>query len=158
MNQVIAIDDKEGRLAMRASIEQFEAAMVEHVGSDHGERDELNANGLEEYLVGGAYTRILTIPAGVTIVSELWNRERLWIILSGTVHVRMETGDEKIVGPHIRVAPFGTKVVLYAETEVVWAAITGVTETNDATEAEKIVKATDYADLTYPWDLLESQQ
>ena len=158
MNQVIAIDDKEGRLAMRASIEQFEAAMVEHVGSDHGERDEINDSGLEEYLVGGAYTRMLTIPAGVTIVSELWNRERLWIILSGTVHVRMETGDETIVGPHVRVAPFGTKVVLYAETEVVWAAITGVTETDDAAEAEEIVKAPSYAALTYPWDLLETEQ
>lgn len=158
MSRVIAIDDEKGRLAMRASIEQFESAMVKHVGSDHGERDELNADGLEEYLVGGAYTRILTIPAGVTIVSELWNRERLWIILSGTVHVRMETGDETIVGPHVRVAPFGTKVVLYAETEVVWAAITGVTETENPEEAEEIVKAPDYSALTYPWDLLESQQ
>ena len=158
MNQVIAIDDKDGRLAMRASIEQYEAAMVDLVGDDHGERDDINANGLEEYLVGGAYTRILTIPAGVSCVSELWNRERLWIILSGTVHIRMETGDEVITGPHIMVPPFGSKVALYAETDVLWAAITGVTETDDASEAEEVVKAPGYDALTYPWDLLESKQ
>lgn len=157
MNQAIAIDDKEGRLAMRASIEQFESALRDEVG-DRGEMDEINDKGLEEFLVGGAYTRILTIPAGVTIVSELWNRERLWIILSGTVHVRMETGDETIQGPHVRVAPFGTKVVLYAETEVVWAAITGVTETDNTAEAEQVVKAPDYSALTYPWELLETEQ
>ncbi len=157
MSNVIAIDDKEGRLAMRASIEEFMGALqVEH--GDRGNADEVNADGLDEYLIGGAYTRVLKIPAGEAAVSGLWNRERLWIILYGTVHIRTELGDETIVGPYIGQAPFGSRVVLYAETEVLWAAITGMPETEDVTEAEALTDPGGYEDLAYPWDLLESKE
>lgn len=157
MNQVIAIDDKEGRLAMRATIEQFWGALKAEVG-DKGNADEVNAEGLDEYLVGGAYTRVLKIPAGETAVSGLWNRERLWIILYGTVHIRTELGDQKITGPYIGQAPFGSRVLLYAETETLWAAITGLPETDDVAEAGAITDPGGYEDLTYPWDALESKQ
>ena len=66
----IALNDKEGRLVMRSSIEEYEAAMKEEAGDDRGIADEINAEGLTQYLIGGAYTRILDIPAGTTIVSK----------------------------------------------------------------------------------------
>ena len=156
MNQVVAIDDKDGRLAMRASIEQYQSALQEVVG-ERGDMDEVNDKGLQEFLVGGAYTRVLKIPAGHTIVSALWKKERLWIIVHGTVHVRTETGDETITGPDIRVAPFGSKVVIYAETDVLWAAITGVTETEDIDAIEQYAIAEGYESLAYPWDKLEDK-
>jgi len=149
--------DKQSRLAMRASIEQFEAAIQEEVGSERGIADDLNAEGLEEYLVGGAYTRIITMPAGVAFVSELWNRDRLWILLKGTLHVRTETGDKTLVGPCVEKALFGSKVIGYSETEAQWAAITGCTETEDLKEVEKFVVAKGYEELVYPWDNLEHQ-
>ncbi len=155
MSELIAIDDKEGRLAMRASIEGYQASLQKEVGSERGDMDEINAEGLQEFLVGGAYTRVLKIPAGHTIVSALWNRERLWIIISGTVRVRSELGDETFVGPEIRQAPFGSKIALYAETDVLWAAITGMPETDDVTKAEELTDCDGYECLTYPWDLLE---
>ena len=111
---------------------------------------------MHEYLIGGAYTRVLNIPAGVSIVSELWNRERLWIIISGRVGIKSEEGDMVIEAPYIGKAPFGSRIALYAETDVLWAAITGVPETDNLDEIEDVVKANSYSEFTYPWDLLEN--
>jgi len=154
-NTIIPVDNKELRLAQRDVIENYKHALQEHLGSERGQMDEINDNGLQEYLIGGAYTRVLTIPAGVSIVSELWNRERLWIIISGIVAVKSEEGDMLIEGPYIGKAPYGSRIALYAETDVLWAAITGVPETEDLNEVENIVKAKGYSDFTYPWDLVE---
>ena len=154
-NNIIPTDNKELRLAQRDIIENYKHALQEHLGSERGEMDEINDNGLQEYLIGGAYTRVLTIPAGVSIVSELWNRERLWIIISGTVAIKSEEGDMLIEGPYIGKAPYGSRIALFAETDVLWAAITGVPETEDVTEVEQFVKAKDYNYFTYPWELLE---
>ena len=118
--------------------------------------DEINKNGLQEYLIGGAYTRILDIPAGVTMVSKLWNRERLWIIISGEVRVITEQGEKHITAPYIGQAPFGSKVALYAVTDTKWAAITGA-QSEDLTEIEDEIEAGDYSDLSYPWELLEDK-
>ena len=155
-NLIIPEDNKELRLNQRQIIEEYKEAFQAHLGSERGEMDEINDNGLQEYLIGGAYTRVLTIPAGVSIVSELWNRERLWIIISGTVGIKSEDGDMVIEGPYIGKAPYGSRIALYAETDVLWAAITGVPEANDLSEVENAVKAKDYSEFTYPWDLLET--
>lgn len=156
-NDIIAVDDKEGRLAVRNEIDNYEVALQEHLGSKHGDMDKINEEGLTEYIIGGAYTRILDIPAGVTIVSNLWKRERLWIIISGEVKFKTELGTEHVVGPYIAHAPFGSKVALIAITDVKWAAITGV-ETEDLEEIEEELKADDYTSLTYSWDLLEDKR
>lgn len=158
MSELIAQGDKEGRLAMRSSIDQLEASMKDLEGSERGDMDEVNADGLNEYLIDGAYTRVLRIPEGHTIVSKLWKKRRLWIIISGKVRITSEAGNQVIQAPYICEAPFGSKIALYAETEVLWAAITGLTETDDITEAEKIVVAENYSDFTYPWDRLEVMQ
>ena len=158
MNELIAQGDKEGRLAMRSSIDQLEAALKDLEGSERGDMDQVNADGLSEYLIGGAYTRVLRIPEGHTIVSKLWKKRRLWIIVSGKVRITSEAGNQVVQAPYICEAPFGSKIALYAETEVLWAAITGLPETDDVAEAEKYIVAEDYSVLTYPWDLLETEQ
>ena len=158
MKSLCSIDDKESRLKLRASIDEYEAALKKEVGSDRGDMDEVNEKGLDEYLIGGAYTRALRIPKGHTIGSKLWLKPRLWIIISGKVRVRTELGDQNIMGPWIGEPPFGSKVALYAETEVLWAAITGANEVNSVEEAEKLIVAKDYSDFTYPWDKLEVMQ
>jgi hypothetical protein len=158
MSELIAQNDKEGRLAMRSSIESLEKALKDIEGSDRGDMDEVNANGLTEYLIGGAYTRVLKIPKGHTIISKLWRKRRLWIIVSGKVRITSEAGNQVVQAPYICEAPFGSKIALYAETEVLWAAITGLPETEDIADAEKYIVAEDYSVLTYPWDLLETEQ
>lgn len=157
MDNVIAYDDKEKRLAVRTQIEDFEQKMKDFVGDDRGIMDEVNAKGLKEYLVNGAYIRMLDIPAGVTIVSKLWNRERLWIIISGEIVINSEQGKQHIVAPHVEMAPFGSKVAIYAVKDTKWAAITGV-DSDDLEKVEEEIEAKSYSDITYPWDLLEDKK
>lgn len=152
---VTSIDDKEGRLARRAIIENYQAALQDFVGSESGDVDSINDQGLTEYLIGGAYTRVLRIPADTTIVSKIWNRERLWIIIEGVVAIQTETGSHIIEAPYIGRAPFGSKVALYAQTEVLWAAITGAPEAETLEQVEEQIIADDYSDLSYPWDQIE---
>jgi len=153
----VAFDDKAGRLHSRTLIETFEKAIEVETGNPRGEADKLNEEGLEEYLVGGAYTRVITVPSGVCFVSELWKKERLWILMSGTLHVKSELGSSVFTAPYIGPAPYGTKVIALSEGEVKFAAITGVTETEDVKEVEEFIIAKGYEEISYPWDLLENE-
>jgi hypothetical protein len=155
MELTIAADDREKRLVQRQGIEKYEAALKAHVGSDHGDRDAINDDGLQEFIVGGAYTRVLTIPADTTIVSKLWTKERLWIIIYGRVRIVHEMGEEVIEGPYVGQAPFGSKVALYTETETMWAAVTGCPDTENIDELESIMTTENYDQLTYAWSALE---
>lgn len=155
MELIIAADDREKRLVQRAGIERYEAALKAHVGSARGDMDDINDDGLQEFIIGGAYTRVLTIPADTTIVSKLWTKERLWIILYGRVRVVHEMGEEVIEGPYVGQAPYGTKVALFTETETMWAAITGCPETENIDELESIMTTENYDQLTYAWSALE---
>lgn len=151
-----SISDKVGRLASRFMIDSYEKRLKEIAGSETGEVDEINANGLTEYFVGGSYVRSLLIPKGFTLVSKLWTKERLWVIVSGEVSFRTELGTRRIKAPFIEVAPFGSKVALYAHEDTLWLAITGADSTNSE-DVEKEMVAKDYTELTYPWDRLEHE-
>lgn len=150
----VAVNDKEGRLAARGLIETYQEKLKEYVGSERGCMDEINAQGLTEYFVGGAYIRKLSVPAGITIVSELWKKDRLWIIASGEVTLTTELGTRRIKGPFVEVAPYGSKVAFITHTEVLWFAITGAESTNSKDIEEEVVTK-EYSYFTYPWDKLE---
>ena len=47
MKSLCSIDDKESRLKLRASIDEYEAALKKEVGSDRGDMDEVNEKGLD---------------------------------------------------------------------------------------------------------------
>lgn len=150
----VSIADKEGRLVERNLINAYENKLKEIAGSETGNAEEINANGLNEYFVGGAYIRSLLIPKGQTIVSKLWKKERLWVIVSGDVSFKTEVGTRRVKAPFVEKAPFGSKVALYAHEDTLWIAITGADSTNSE-DVEKEMVAKDYAELTYPWDKLE---
>jgi len=152
----VSLDNKEGRLVARANIDSYEDALRELVGSERGEMDEINDNGLKEYIVDGMYTRELFIPKGVTIVSKLWNRERQWIIASGEVTFTTEAGLQRIKAPYVATAPYGSKVALFAHEDTLWFATSRI-KTDKIEEAEDEVSANDYSDCTYPWDKLENK-
>lgn len=146
----IAVDDKEGRLALRADIEQYKQAMQEEYG-ERGEMDEINDKGLTEHFVEGAYIRQLLIPKGSTMVSELWNKDRFWIISEGEVEVLTELGKQRIKAPYYGMAPFGSKVALLAIEDTMWFAITGA-EADNSSDVEEEIIVKDYKELPYPWD------
>lgn len=152
----IAVDDKEGRLSARSMIETYESKLKEYVGSERGEMDDINDEGLTEYFVDGAYVRTLLIPKGVTIVSTLWKKERLWIIASGDVTFTTELGTRRVKAPFVEMAPYGTKVALYAHEDTLWCAITG-TDSSVPADVEEEMTTKNYEGFVYPWDKLEDK-
>lgn len=153
----VSLTDKENRLAVRKQIDTYENALKDLFGSDRGDMDEINCDGLKEYFVGGAYIRELFIPAGVTIVSKLWKKERFWIIAEGDVTFTTETGINHVQAPYFAQAPYGSKVALYANTDTRWFAITGAESTNSKDVDDELV-ANDYTECIYPWDKLEDKK
>lgn len=149
----VSATDKESRLIARNKIDNYEAAMKNFVGSDSGEMDEINENGLKEYFAGGSYVRELFIPKGVSIVSQIWNKERMWIIASGEVTFTTEMGTKRVKAPYTEVVPHGSKVALYTHEDTLWFAVTGADSTN-SDDIEKEVIAKNYSDCVYPWDRL----
>ena len=149
----IAVDDRRGRELARSTIENYERVLKETVGSETGDMDEINDDGLKEHFVGGAYVRELFIPKDCTIVSKIWNKERMWIIASGEVTFTTEMGTKRVKAPYTEIVPHGSKVALYTHEDTLWFAITG-TETMSSDKIEEEVIAENYSDCVYPWDEL----
>lgn len=152
----IAVTDKEGRLTVRAGIDNYEEALKKLIGSDIGDKDVINEDGLKEYFAGGAYIRELFIPKDCTIVSKIWNKERMWIIATGEVTFVTEMGIRRVKAPYREVVSPGSKVALYTHEDTLWFAITGTDATNSE-EVEEDVIAPSYNACTYPWDELENK-
>ncbi len=151
----VAVDDREGRLATRGRIENFMHALRGIAGSDSGNADELNQNGLKEYFVDGVYVRSLFIPAGQALVSQLWKRERFWLIAFGEVTFTHEYGTQRVRGPFTKIVPPGSRVALYTHDPTLWFAIAAADATNSK-EAEDELIAKDYTECVYPWTQLEN--
>jgi len=150
----VEVGDKKTRLSMRELIEKFTKSFQKEIGSETGSLDEINKKGLIENFVGGAYIRQLFIPADTIMVSQLWNKDRFWIITEGSVTITSELGRETIVAPYYGLAPFGTRVALHTHEDTMWFAITGAKAENpEDVEKELIVKS--HSELNYPWERIE---
>lgn len=155
-NELISVDDKDRRLINRGKIEQLSTAIDEAVGKKGGQAKEINDNGLKEHFVGGAYIRELFIPKNAAIVSQLWNKDRFWIIAYGDVTITDETQTKRVKGPYTEIPVYGSRIALYTHEDTLWFAITGAESTNsEDIEKEVIVKTHEM--LVYPWDKLEKQ-
>lgn len=144
----VAVSDKEGRLAVRSKIDHYEQALIDLVGE--GDGDAINDNGLKEYFVNGSYVRELFIPKDTTIVSQIWNQDRMWIIATGEVTFTTEMGTKRIKAPYTEVVPPGSKVALYTHEDTLWFAITGCKSTSTETIKDEVIADT-YDDCVYPW-------
>jgi hypothetical protein len=141
----VGLTDMQGRLSARSKIDQFESAIQEAVGSERGDAEEINDNGLNEYLIGGAYTRSLLIPKDITMVSMLWSKERLWIIATGEVTFTTEMGTQRVKAPYVWQPPFGSKVALHTHEDTLWFAITGA-ESASLDDIDEEIVANNYTD------------
>lgn len=150
----VAVTDKEGRLTVRSTLDSYEKALQDLMGSETGDMDDINANGLKEYFAGGSYVRELFIPKDCTIVTQIWKKERMWIIASGEVSFVTEMGAKRVKGPYTEIVPPGSKVALYTHEDTLWFAITGADAVSNETIKDEVI-AESYDDCVYPWDKLE---
>jgi len=156
-SNIVVSDKKAERLEIRSQIEEFKTALQDITGSERGDADAINEAGLSEYITGGAYTRVLKVAKDTALVSELWKKQRLWIIVKGRVIVTTEEGQVELVAPYIGVAPFGTKASILTVEDTVWIAVTGVESETEKEIKEELI-ATDYSDISYEWDLIEENK
>ena len=71
----------------------------------------------------GLYTRLITIPSGTWASTMVHKTEHPFVVLEGIVQVFDEqTGEEDLItAPFLGITRPGTRRVLYAHTEVIWA-------------------------------------
>lgn len=159
----VSPEDKETRLVLRGQIDEFEhnfrSGLEEIYGDDGGEVEQINDDGLREYtLDNGVYIRELFIPKDMVICTKLWNRDRFWIIAYGHALIKTELGTEEIIGPHRRIAPYGSKAVLRTYEDTLWFAITKTEHPEDLEATHEDVFANDYSECVYPWDRLSGRE
>jgi hypothetical protein len=148
----ISVDDHEGRIEARRRIDRFHEAL--DAIATGNEVAELNANGLKEYMVDGAYVRELFIPADMFIVSRIWKQDRLWIVASGEISFTTEMGTQRVAAPYRGMLFPGSKAAVYAHKDTLMFAIVG-TKSQHLSELEDEVTTMDYRDCEYPWNYLD---
>ena len=149
----VAVTDKRGRLAARSKLDNYEKALQDLMGSETGDMDDINSNGLKEYFAGGSYVRELFIPKDCSIVTQIWKKERMWIIATGEVTFTTEMGTKRVKAPYTEIVPHGSKVALYTHEDTLWFAITSA-DAQSSDEIKEEVIAETYNDCVYPWDKL----
>ena len=68
-----------------------------------------------------------------------------------------EMGRKEITAPYVGIAPFGTRIALYAHEETRWMAVCNANDCEDLKDTENKIKVADYSGFTYPWDLLKDK-
>ena len=132
----------------------MQSAMQAVAGSETGEMDEINRNGMNEYLIGGAYIRSLLLPKDKVFISKLWKQERLWIIVSGEVTITTEEGTKRVKAPYVAQPMLGSKVAVLSHEDTLWFAFTG-SKAEKLEDVESEIIAKDYSDFQYPWDMID---
>lgn len=82
----------------------------------------------------GIYTRQLTMPAGLVIVSKRHAREHIVFISKGSATVFTEDGVTLVVAPYMFVSPAGAKRALCVHEETTWTTI----HRTDATSLDEV--------------------
>ena len=93
----------------------------------------------EHYFHGGMYCRKVWRGAGVMVVGKVHKKEHFYFIVSGTVAVTTDGGEELITGPMLLKSAAGTKRAVYSLTEAITLTVHRTdAKTVEAAEAELI--------------------
>lgn len=140
MNEIIPFNLPTGccPVVLKKFIADFEQAIIEC-----GEPIEIP---IEHRFSKGVYGREMKIKAGEIIVGKIHKHQTMNVILSGEASVLSPEGVTRIKAPLTFVSPPGTKRVIYAHTDLVWATFHGTNETDlEKIENEVIAKNYDEA-------------
>ncbi len=123
--------------ALRASVPAHEAICALQAAMAQLPQLELET---EHHFIGGVYCRMLTQPAGSTVVGKVHRAEHLFIVCSGTMLLSDGTEPAReITGPCVLVAAPGTKRAIHALTPVTYLNVHRTDRTDlDEIEAELV--------------------
>jgi hypothetical protein len=129
--QLAIPDPAEGRLAVRAQIEDLETALRTQVAAGEFEQtifDGATPEGSDQckhYYGDGVYLRSLLIPAGTCVIGKLHKQARVCVIASGRCVFTDEFQRHEVEGPWIGEFLAGTKTAVFAITDTLWIAAFG---------------------------------
>lgn len=130
--QLLALPDpSEGRLAVRARIEDLEAALRTQVAAGELEQTifdaatEQGADQCKHYYGDGVYLRSLWIPAGTCVIGKLHKQARICVIAAGRCVFTDEFQRHEVEAPWIGEFQAGTKTAVLALTDTLWIAAFG---------------------------------
>ena len=91
---------------------------------------------LRHIFTPGMYTRECFIPKGTLLVTRMHLKEHPFVVLKGEAAVwTVETGWMKLTAPHLGVTQPGTRRLIYAKEDVVWA----TSHVTDKTDPDEVI-------------------
>jgi hypothetical protein len=109
----------------------------------------------EHHFAPGVYVRVMKVPAGMCVVGKTHRHACVNVLVSGTMRVVSEFGEETMTGPRTWVGEPGIKRAGYALTDVEWINIhPNPTDTQDLRLIEEQVIAPDYDMLEHSGTLV----
>ena len=135
------------RRKTRYEIQALEDALSKQPLAFHGHENDTTP--VTHYFNDGVYTRKIFIPATTLLVGMIHKHEHPNFLIEGEVTVITEQGGtERIKAPCMMVSPAGTKRVVYAHKDTVWATVHP--NPTDSRDVDKLVEALtmkDYKEL-----------
>jgi quercetin dioxygenase-like cupin family protein len=129
---------------IRDKVAEFEAILSQHPDAQFGDTEQLP---VEHLFGGGTCIRQMFLPKGTVVVGKIHRHAHPNFLMQGEVIVVTEGGGRQhIKAPHSMISPAGTKRVVYAIEDSIWAVV-HVTDTTDPVELEKEVIAPSYLAL-----------
>jgi hypothetical protein len=101
---------------------------------------------LRHIFTPGLYTRECFIPKGTLLVTRMHLKEHPFVVLKGEAAVwTVETGWMKLTAPHLGVTQPGTRRLIYAQEDVVWA----TSHVTDKTDPDEVILEVTYSREKY---------
>ena len=146
MSDVLEVSGTEVVKATRENILNLEA-VIENLPDSIGEQEALET--LNDHVFApGVYARVMTLPAGMTVVGKIHKYAHICLITHGTVKIVSEFDSGVYSAPRIWISEPGVKRMLHALSDFQMVNILpNPSDTQDLDEIEATVIAKSYADL-----------
>jgi hypothetical protein len=101
---------------------------------------------LRHIFTPGMYTRECFIPKGTVLITRMHLKEHPFVVLKGEAAVwTAETGWMKLTAPHLGVTQPGTRRLIYAKEDVVWA----TSHVTDKIDPDEVIREVTYSEGKY---------
>ena len=146
MSDVLEVSGTEVVKATRENILKLEAA-IKNLPDSIGEEEALET--LNDHVFApGVYARVMTLPAGMTVVGKIHKYAHICLITHGTVKVVSEFDSGVYAAPRVWISEPGVKRTLHALSDFQMVNILpNPSDTQDLDEIEAAVIAKSYGDL-----------
>jgi quercetin dioxygenase-like cupin family protein len=129
---------------IRKMIKEFEIILAQHPDAQFGDQERCP---VEHVFGGGTCIRSIFIPKGMVVVGKIHKHAHPNFLMQGEVIVITEGGGrQRLKAPHMMISEPGTKRVVYALEDTIWAVV-HVTDAQTPEELEKDVIAPSYEAL-----------